>query len=115
MKTFLTILAICFLVGCDFEESSDYKLDFTPSVSFTGTQFIIRNNNGFDYNNTVLRINSKYSYNAGTLRGGETYTVGMMQFADSKGNRLMPSIKPLTIYISISSQGQKGHQILNFN
>lgn len=64
------------------------------SVSFTGTQFVIKNNDSFDYNNAKLEINDKFILKGYNLAAGETYTVGMLQFADDDGNRFNMMVKP---------------------
>ncbi len=76
----------------DTEDSS--SVDLEASVSFTGTQFIIKNNDTFDYLNSKFEINGTYKLEGYTLKAGETYTVGMMQFADKQGNRFTNLKKP---------------------
>jgi len=115
MKTFLLLPLILAFSACDF--SSDYTstIELDPSVVFTGTQFVITNNDPFDYTNTTLRVNDKYSYSAGTLEAGQTYSIGMMQFADSRGNRLLPTIKPLNFSVVATALGEQNYAFLSFN
>lgn len=57
-------------------------------------QLIITNNGKFDWNEVVIKINSGLfsgGYEHKTqIPAGTTYTVGLMQFADDKGNRFNP-------------------------
>jgi len=83
-------------------------------VQFSGTQFIITNNDSFDWSNVELEINpgmlkSGYKLNAKLMSAGQTYTVGAMQFAKPDGTRFNPfSIKPQSISISCNTQKGKG-------
>jgi len=89
-------------------------IDLKASVRFTGTQFVITNNNSFDWTNVKLEVNS------GLLRGGfvlktkricagETYTVRAMQFAKGDGNRFNPlTNKPLNFSIWCDTPEGKG-------
>ena len=58
--------------------------------------------------NAQIEINSKYEYVADRIRPGETLQIGMMNFADSDGQRLLPSIKPgiITIYCYLELGGK---------
>ena len=87
---FLSVLAIglfIFLAYGSDDDGESSTVDLNASVSFTGTQFVIKNNDSFDYNNAKLELNGDYVLKGYNLKAGETYTVGMMQFADKKGNR----------------------------
>jgi len=53
-----------------------------------------------------LTINGDYKLNVPKLSAYETYTVGMMQFTDKKGNRFGITQKPLNV--SIISRNAKG-------
>jgi len=93
----LSVLAIGLFIflaygSDDYGESS--TVDLNASVSFTGTQFVIKNNDTFDYNNAKLAVNDDYVLKGYNLKAGETYTVGVMQFADKKGNRFTLMQKP---------------------
>jgi hypothetical protein len=73
--------------------------DLNASVYFDGLQFAITNNDSFDYINAKLEVNGKFKLTGYTLKAGETYTVGMMQFADKEGNRFNLSQKPLNFSV----------------
>jgi len=81
-------------------------LKFSASVSFTGTQFIIINQDTFDWLNVKLEINAGliaggYSLEHPVMKAGQSYTVGALQFAKSDGTRFNPiTMKPqkLAIY-----------------
>ena len=70
------------------------------SVSFTGTQFAITNREDHDWVNVRFELNpglisSGYTLKVQLIEAGTTYTVGAMQFANSKGERFNPyQMKP---------------------
>ncbi len=96
-KVFLVAVMAVMLFSCSFSDID--TVDLKSTVSFTGTQFIVCNLDSFSYENTKFELNDDYILNVGTLNHGETYTVGMMQFADSKGNRFDFTKKPLKFTI----------------
>jgi len=103
---FLAVMAIL-LNSCSSSEKN--YVDLNATVGFSGTQFVIKNNDIFDYTNAVMEINDKFMLKDCTIKSGETYTVGMMQFADSDGNRFDFMKKPqqFTIYCDIP-EGKRG-------
>lgn len=94
--------------------SEPLYVNLNASVRFTGTQFIITNNDSFDWRNVELEINpgllkSGYKLNAGLMKAEQTYTVGASQFAKPDGTRFNPfSIKPQSISISCETPRGKG-------
>ena len=91
------------------DDTSSSTTDLNVSVSFTGTQFVITNNDNFDYTNAKLEVNGDYILKANTIKAGETYTVGMMQFADDDGNRfdIMKKPQKFSIWCDLSN-GKNG-------
>lgn len=80
-------------------------IDLKATVKFTGTQFVITNNDNFDWTNVELKLNSGLIFGGYVLKtqrmiAGETYTVGAMQFAKDDGTRFNPSTtKALNLFI----------------
>ena len=71
--------------------------DLDASVRFTGTQFIIVNNNNFDWLNVKIEVNGSpskggFSLKTDSIKAGETYTVGALLFAKEDGTRFNPFI-----------------------
>lgn len=70
------------------------------AVRFTGTQFIIINNDAFDWTDVKMEINGGvfsggYELKHPRIKAKETYTVGALQFANSDGIRFNPfQMKP---------------------
>ncbi len=95
------------------KETPSY-VDLNASVSFTGTQFIITNNDSFDWRNVELEINpgllkSGYKLKAGLMSAGESYTIGAMQFAKRDGERFNPfAIKPQSMSIFCDTSKGRG-------
>ena len=81
-------------------------IELKAAVKFTGTQFVIINNDSFNYTNTKMKVNNKFFIKGYTIKSGETYTVGMLQFADDEGNRFDLMKKPQNF--SISCDLEKG-------
>jgi len=70
-------------------------------VTFTGTQFVIQNNNQFDWSNVRMEVNKGYYYNASRMKSLTEYTVGAGQFAKRDGTRFNPfSMKPQNFFIA---------------
>ena len=98
----LFIFILLFFVACE-----DQTPDINASVSFTGTQFIITNNDNFNYDNAKLELNGKYVLKGYNLKAGKTYTIGMSQFADDDGNRFSFIQKPQKFSIWCDIKGGK--------
>jgi hypothetical protein len=83
-------------------------------VRFTGTQFIITNNDSFAWSNCKLEINSKvfgsgYTYVGANIAAGATYSVGALQFANGDGQRFNPfTLKPQNLSISCNTPNGRG-------
>lgn len=83
-----------------------HRENFRASVNFTGTQFVISNNDDLDCENARLEVNGSYNLNGYTLKMGEKYTVGALQFSKDDGTRLNPfQVKPKTFSIYCSQIG----------
>jgi hypothetical protein len=115
----MSILAIGFFIflayGSD-DDGESSSVDLNASVSFSGTQFVITNNDTFDYNNAKLEVNGDYVLKGYNLKSGETYTVGIMQFADSDGNRftLMKKPQKFSIWCDLGN-GKNGFYYATWN
>jgi hypothetical protein len=85
------------------------RTELSASVRFTGTQFVITNNESFDLTNIKMEINGGifsggYELRHNRMKANETYTVGALQFADSDGKRFNPfQMKPQKFTISADS------------
>jgi len=114
----LVIVGILAFLGVFKEEAPTSSIpeliDLKAQVRFTGTQFVITNNNNFNWTSVELEINpgvfkSGYKLKAGLMEKGETYTVGAMQFAKPDGTRFNPfQIKPQSISIMCNTPRGKG-------
>ena len=72
-------------------------IDLNTSVNFTGEQFVIVNEDNFDWTDVKLEVNSGllkggYVLKTEKMVAGETYTVGALRFAKGDGTRLNPFI-----------------------
>ena len=87
-------------------------ISITASVSYTGTQIIIANNDSFNWDNTSISINpgiltkatsfdTGYSLDVGTIKPNNIYRFGILNFAKSDGTRFNPfQTKPQMIVIT---------------
>jgi hypothetical protein len=85
--------------------SSESTLRLNTKVVFTGTKFIISNNDKFDWTNVELQIvpeteGSNYSLKVGKIPTGEKYSVNAAEFASKEGSKFNPNeMKPKKIRI----------------
>ena len=80
------IMFLILAVGSGWESVPDLK----ASVRFTGTQFIITNNDTYDWKNCKVEVNGEYKIKNKSFSAGQSYTVGAMQFVDSDGKKFNP-------------------------
>ena len=94
----VAIVIVVFIVIFSNSDSSDDE-DSTPTlnaqVRFTGTQFVIKNNDTFDWRDVKLEVNprglrSGYVLRVALMEAGEEYSVGAMQFAKKDGEKFNP-------------------------
>jgi len=91
------------------------EVQLNAAVRFDGSQFILTNNDSFDWTNVKIEINGGiirggYVLNTDRVTAKNTYTVGAMQFAKSDGTRLNPfAVKPQSIFISAKTPKGTGH------
>jgi hypothetical protein len=110
--TVCVLIVIIIIVGlCNRNNSTNNKsidtstVDLKVSVTFTGTQFVITNNDNFNYLKVKMELNDDYYLYSDVIEAGKVYTVGMLQFADKKGNRFDIMQKPLSFSISCKLPG----------
>lgn len=95
-------------------ETTPSTIDLNASVNFTGEQFVIANEDNFDWTDVKLEVNSGLLKGGYVLRtkkmiAGETYTVGALQFAKGDGTKLNPfAVKPLNFSIWCDTPKGKG-------
>jgi hypothetical protein len=88
-------------------------VELNADVRFDGAQFIISNEDYFDWKNVRLEINSSglrsgYIYRADLIKSNTTYTIGALQFAKKDGERFNPfQSKPLNFSIICELSGGK--------
>lgn len=104
-----TVVFVIVIIGVlisYFSGENPLQDSLRASVEFTGTQFMITNNDDFDWSNVTFTINPGYlgggfSLWVSRVRSGQTYSVGAMQFTKGDGTRLNPfTTKPQKISIS---------------
>ncbi len=74
-------------------------------IRFDGSQFIITNNDNFDWTDVKFQLNegiirAGYRLNTDRVKAGHIYTVGVLQFAKPDGTRFNPiTTKPQSMFI----------------
>ena len=95
----ILVIAVCFIMFNPFtsqkEETQPSYISLSASVEYTGTQFIIKNNDNFDWLNVKMEVNgsflsSGFILKTNRMEAGGTYTVGALQFAKKDGTRFNP-------------------------
>lgn len=95
--------------------SASTSVDLAAAVRFTGTQFVITNNDAFNWSNCRMEINSGiarggYELRAPLIAARSTSTVGAMQFAKRDGERFNPiSMKPNSFSIACDTPQGRGY------
>jgi len=113
----IIVMWVCGVFKTEKKQATPSKplfVNLNASVRFTGTQFVITNNDTFNWRNVKLEINpgllkSGYKLNVALIKAGETYKIGAMQFAKGDGTRFNPFLtKPQSISISCSTPKGEG-------
>lgn len=104
----------------EIEEKVPDWLDLNAHVQFDSTQFVITNNDAFNWRNVKLEINSGllrggYILKVPVMTAGQTYTVGAAQFAKGDGTRFNPfTMKLLKLAILADVKNTKGTAYLSW-
>ena len=83
-------------------------------MRFTGTQFVVTNNDSYVWRNCEFEVNPKtfssgFTYKAGELAVGKTYSVGALQFGNGDGQRFNPfQFKPTSFSIACDTPSGRG-------
>jgi len=97
-------------------DSSTVRLN--AKVTFTGTRFVIYNNDSFDWKNVKLEILSESIENCFSLRvpkisAGETYTAGAAEFSKKDGARFNPfTMEPKRFWIRCDTPNKENGSYL---
>lgn len=118
----LVIIIIGIILAVIFNTTSGPKssgpreeITLNAAVRFTGTQFVISNNDSFDWKDVKIEINSGlikggYEYKTGLIEAKKTYTIGAALFAKSDGTRFNPFvIKPQNVTISATTPSGRAY------
>ena len=111
---FILLLWICGVFDKTETPSEPDYVTLKANVRFDGSQFIITNNDSFDWTNVELEVNGSllkggYKLKQGRMEAGTVYTVGALQFAKSDGTRLNPfTTKPQKFEIMCDTPKGRG-------
>ena len=109
----LAIFGTCAICICTAPSEESTQVDLNASIRFDGSQFIIANNDSFDWLDVEFELNSAGLSSGFTLthpliEAGATYTVGAMQFAKPDGTRFNPFLmKPQKMSVSCETPDGK--------
>lgn len=93
------VVLVIIMLDSQSSDKGDRKASIAnlkAEVSFTGAKFVIINNDASDWTNVKMEINGGlvrggYTLEHPIMKAGQTYTVGVMQFAKSDGMRFNPN------------------------
>jgi len=110
---FAISLVISLFSGGSSRETTSEKIMLHGTAKFTGTQFVITNNDEFAWSNTVLTLNpgffDSYKLTLGDLEAGQTCIVGAAQLTKSNGERFNPfTHKPCVLLITAYTPDGEG-------
>jgi len=112
----LAIFGTCAICICTAPTEDNAQVDLNATIRFDGSQFIIVNNDSFDWLNVKFELNAEglksgYILTYPLIEAGMTYTVGAMQFAKPDGTRFNPFLmKPIGVFVSCDTpDGKKGY------
>jgi hypothetical protein len=86
----LLLVTMCMIGVSKPSSTASASKDLSAQVAWSSTQFKITNKDAFPWTKVRIRVNDKFTLKTDTMEAGETYTVGMAQFADDNGNRFNP-------------------------
>ena len=117
------VIIVCFIIfnSSPSQKTQPSSIETQPSsivlnvsVNFTGTQFIIKNNDNFDWLNIVMEVDGSllkggFILTTDRMKAGKTYTVGALQFVNIEdGTRFDPfTFKPQKFGISCDTSKGK--------
>lgn len=102
----------------DAAPSDSATVRLNAKVTFTGTRFVISNNDSFDWENVKLEILSESIRNCFSLRvpkisAGETCTVGATEFSKKDGASFNPfTMKPQRFWIRCDTPNRENGSYL---
>jgi len=120
-KWALIIIAILLVVGTIQHQyalrnpSKPQYVKLQASIQYNGLQISITNKDNFDWSNIGLALNMQnpninhYRYQVPLIRSNETYTVGLVNFANDDGARFNPyAYKVQDVYIDCYTPNGEG-------
>jgi hypothetical protein len=117
----IAVIAVIWIIG-EFSGSKNSSSSTPPvqeiklnaAVRFDGAQFILTNNDAYNWTDVEVEINgglikSGYILKVDLIEAQKTYTVGALQFAKPDGTRFNPfSVKPQSIFITAKTRRGDG-------
>jgi len=112
----LIIIIVIIAIASGGNKNTSKDITLNAAVRFTGTQFIIQNNDSFEWDNVQLELNSPgifsngYIYTESVIPANTQDIIGAMQFAKSDGTRFDPfATKPMQMNISCDVDSNRGY------
>ena len=99
----LLLLAITagILVGSGLCTRAPETAEISPAITNTELEFIVTNNDTFDWMNAQLELNNAFRYEIAAIHAGETLHLKLQDFAQADGTRFDPvSEAPSNLFIS---------------
>lgn len=117
MKRFLIILLVLLSIFCASCKTPPSPTDvFLNAIGIrTGDQFILTNEDDFDWTNIRIELNKKesesgYIYKVSKIKSGSTCFLSLMSFTRSDGRRFNPyTTELINIYIQCDTPEGRGY------
>lgn len=105
-KTFINRILLALVIGMGLiicvistpsarVPTSSRFIDLKASVEFNGIEFVITNNDTFDWTNVKMELNDTFTLRIKKIQAGETYYLMAGQFAKKDGTRFNPFMTKL--------------------
>lgn len=86
LSTFVLLAPAC----CGLGSSTEEWIDVQARVQCSGTQFVITNQDGFDWNDAEFEINDTYTLRITRVPAGGKVSLNLRDFTKADGTRFNP-------------------------
>ena len=86
----LVAITVGIIVGSGLCTHAPEKAVISPDVTYSDLQFIVTNNDPFDWTNVQLELNNTFQYEIVTIHAGQALHVKIQDFAMADGTKFDP-------------------------
>lgn len=93
MKQLLySVFLLIALISCDSSDSKYRSIDLKATIEKSSLQLVVTNHDSFNWKNVKIEINNEYVYSIPEFPSGEKVSIGFLNFANSKYEKLNPFV-----------------------